>query len=134
MFPSHDRPDTKPIDKVDFSNLGKSGTQPNTVPSSSLPSGFTVTNPKPTTVTGNRLVTTTTTVPTVSTITVPSGSTGIPAGWNPAGVRAGESRGDVIVNVNSPSVIDEEGFTRAVITALNNSQARSGGGGGQLML
>ncbi|NCX55864.1 MAG: hypothetical protein EBW87_01495, partial [Burkholderiaceae bacterium] len=127
-------PDTKPVSKVNFSNLGKSTTQPNTVPSSSLPSGFTVTNPKTTTVTGNRLVTTTTTAPAVSTITVPSGSTGIPSGFNPGAFRMAENRGDVIVNVNSPSVIDEEGFTRAVITALNNSQARSGGGGGQLLL
>lgn len=51
-----------------------------------------------------------------------------------AAVRAGEDGGNVIVNVNAPSVIDEEGFTRAVILALNNSQARSGGGGAQLVL
>lgn len=38
------------------------------------------------------------------------------------------------INVNAPSAIDEEGFTRAVITALNNSEARAGGGGGQLLL
>lgn len=126
-------PDTKTIDPVDFSNLGKSVTQPNTVPSSSLPSSFTVTNPKPTTVTGNRLVTSTTTIPAVSTITVPTGSTAIPFAPNLGAVRRGEYN-DVYINVNSPSVIDEEGFTRAVITALNNSQARSGGGGGQLML
>jgi hypothetical protein len=35
----------------------------------------------------------------------------------------------VIINVNAPSAIDEEGFTRAVVLALNNSNARNGGGG-----
>lgn len=33
---------------------------------------------------------------------------------------------NVIVNVNAPSVIDEEGFTRSVINALNSSEARTG--------
>lgn len=54
--------------------------------------------------------------------------------FNPAAFRAGESKGDVIINVNAPSAMDEEGFTRAVIMALNNSQSRSGGGAAQLML
>jgi hypothetical protein len=40
----------------------------------------------------------------------------------------------VIVNVNAPSAIDEEGFTRAVILALNNTDRRTGGGGSQLIL
>jgi len=40
----------------------------------------------------------------------------------------------VTINVNAPSAIDEEGFSRAVITALNNSQSRSGGGATQLLL
>ncbi len=48
-----------------------------------------------------------------------------------AKVRAGEER-DIIINVNAPSAIDEEGFTRAVILALNNSNSRLGGGGAQL--
>jgi len=34
--------------------------------------------------------------------------------------------GSVIINVNAPSAIDEEGFTRSVIDALNSSQARLG--------
>ena len=128
-------PDTPTIGKVDFSNVGKTTTQPNTVSSASLPFGITTTPSVPTTVTTTP-ITTTTTTPTITTTTIPSGSTAIPIGPNPAisnlAKRTGE--GDVIINVNSPSVIDEEGFTRAVITALNNSQARSGGGGGQLML
>lgn len=71
--------------------------------------------------------------------TIPTGGAGVPftsiAGstYNPSAVRAGESVG-LTINVNAPSAIDEEGFTRAVITALNNSQARSGGGGGQLQM
>jgi hypothetical protein len=64
---------------------------------------------------------------------VPSGNA-IPLGFDVAAARAGEERGNVIVNVNAPSAIDEEGFTRAVILALNQTQARTGGGGSQLVL
>jgi len=39
----------------------------------------------------------------------------------------------IVVNVNAPSAIDEEGFTRAVILALNNSTNRGTGGGGDLL-
>jgi hypothetical protein len=46
-----------------------------------------------------------------------------------AGVRRSDEAGNVIINVNAPSAIDEEGFTRAVVLALNNSNARNGGGG-----
>jgi hypothetical protein len=38
----------------------------------------------------------------------------------------------VTINVNAPSAIDEEGFTRAVVSALNNSNSRGTGGGSQL--
>jgi hypothetical protein len=55
---------------------------------------------------------------------------GIAAGFDVAAARRGEERGNVIINVNAPSAIDEEGFTRAVVLALNNSNARNGGGGG----
>jgi hypothetical protein len=58
-----------------------------------------------------------------------------PGVFSPAAARAGEERsmvGAVTINVNSPSVIDEEGFTRAVVLALNNSQNRGTGGGGGL--
>jgi hypothetical protein len=37
-----------------------------------------------------------------------------------------DGSGSVIINVNAPSVIDEEGFTRSVIDALNSSQNRLG--------
>jgi hypothetical protein len=60
---------------------------------------------------------------------VPSGNA-IPSGFNVAGTVAANQQGNVVINVNAPSVIDEEGFTRAVVLALNNSNARNGGGGG----
>jgi hypothetical protein len=51
-----------------------------------------------------------------------------------AGFRQAEERGNVVINVNAPSVIDEEGFSRAIQLALNNSSRRLGGGGDQLIL
>ena len=59
----------------------------------------------------------------------------LPAGnFNPAAMAAANQRGNVVINVNAPSVIDEEGFSRAVQLALNNSSRRLGGGGDQLIL
>jgi hypothetical protein len=69
-------------------------------------------------------------VSTPSTL-VPSGNA-IPSGFDVAAARRGEERGNVIVNVNAPSAIDEEGFTRAVILALNNSTNRGTTGAGDL--
>ena len=69
-------------------------------------------------------------VSTPSTL-VPSGNA-IPSGFDVAAARRGEERGNVVINVNAPSAIDEEGFTRAVVLALNNSNARNGGGGSQI--
>ena len=65
-------------------------------------------------------------VSTPSTL-VPSGNA-IPSNFNVAGTVAANNAG-VTINVNAPSAIDEEGFTRAVVLALNNSNARNGGGG-----
>ena len=36
----------------------------------------------------------------------------------------------ITINVNAPSVIDSEGFSRAVVDALNQSANRGTGGGG----
>ena len=59
----------------------------------------------------------------------------LPAGnFDPAAMVAANQRGNVVINVNAPSVIDEEGFSRAVQLALNNSSRRLGGGGDQLIL
>ncbi len=54
--------------------------------------------------------------------------------FNVAKFRKGEeeSMRSVTINVNAPSVIDEEGFTRAVVLALNSSTNRGTGGGGSL--
>jgi hypothetical protein len=71
--------------------------------------------------------------PSTPSILVPSGNA-IPSNFDVAAARRGEERGNVIVNVNAPSAIDEEGFTRAVVLALNQTQARTGGGGSQLVL
>jgi hypothetical protein len=59
---------------------------------------------------------------------VPSGNA-IPSSFDVAAARRGDERGNVVINVNAPSAIDEEGFTRAVVLALNTSNARNGGGG-----
>jgi hypothetical protein len=40
----------------------------------------------------------------------------------------------VVINVNAPSIVDREGFTRALVDAMNESKARLGGGGAQLVL
>ena len=46
-----------------------------------------------------------------------------------AGVMAASG---VTINVNAPSAIDEEGFSRAVVSALNTANARGTGGGGSI--
>lgn len=40
----------------------------------------------------------------------------------------------IVINVNAPSVIDSEGFSRAVVDALNRAADRTGGGGLQLAI
>jgi hypothetical protein len=55
---------------------------------------------------------------------------GISSGFDVAAARRGEEADrPIVINVNAPSAIDEEGFTRAVVLALNTSNARNGGGG-----
>jgi len=70
-------------------------------------------------------------IPSAPSTIVPSGNA-IPSTFDVAAARRGEERGNVIVNVNAPSAIDEEGFTRAVILALNNSTNRGTTGAGDL--
>jgi hypothetical protein len=72
--------------------------------------------------------------------TMPSFSSGlsganlaIPTNFDVSNVRRGDAAGQPItINVNAPSAIDEEGFTRAVVLALNNSNSRTGAGALQL--
>ena len=109
----------------------------NTVPSSSLPSGFTAGTPVISGggstgggIGGGTIIApvVTGTMPSFPSGLNPSGNA-ISSGFNVAGTVAANQRGNVIINVNAPSAIDEEGFTRAVVLALNNSNARNGGGG-----
>lgn len=51
-----------------------------------------------------------------------------------AAVRRGEESDRVVINVNAPSVIDQEGFSRAVVDALNDSQRRTGAGSGAFII
>jgi hypothetical protein len=128
----------KLFDNVTNASSGTGGTGGNTVSSSSLPEGFTAGTPVigkggssgggggggvtiPDLITG--------VMPTFPSGLNPTGK-GISSGFDVAAARRGEE-GDrpIVINVNAPSAIDEEGFTRAVVLALNNSNARNGGGG-----
>ena len=53
-----------------------------------------------------------------------------PGAFDVARVRMGEA--GITINVSAPSAIDEEGFKRAVVDALNESANRGTGGGGGL--
>jgi hypothetical protein len=117
-----------------------------TTPSTKVTAAPTVTPPKITTpaaITSTPSATTTkttvspaATVPTISTITVPSTS-GISYPYGTSGVNTTTLAGvmaasGITINVNSPSVIDREGFSRAVVEALNESNDRGTGGGSGL--
>lgn len=54
-----------------------------------------------------------------------------PGNFDPGAFRKADES-NVIINVNAPSIIDRESFSRAVVDALNESNARNGGGGGGL--
>jgi len=119
-------PNVATISKPSFS-------APSTPSSSTLPKVATAPSP---TIPAAPKPSTTPTAPSASTPSAPStlvpSGNAIPSGFNVAAVRAGEERGNVVINVNAPSAIDEEGFTRAVILALNNSTNRGTTGAGDL--
>ena len=119
-------PNVATISKPSFS-------APSTPGSSSLPKVATAPSPR---VPAAPKPSSTPTAPSASTPSAPStlvpSGNAIPSGFNVAAVRAGEERGNVVINVNAPSAIDEEGFTRAVILALNNSTNRGTTGAGDL--
>ena len=121
-------PNVSTISKPSFSapSTPSSSTLPKiaTAPSPSVPAA-----PKPSTTPSAPSAST----PSAPSTLVPSGNA-IPSGFNVAGTVAANQQGNVVINVNAPSAIDEEGFTRAVILALNQTQARTGGGGSQLVL
>jgi hypothetical protein len=116
------------------------GTGGNTVAAASLPEGFTAGTPVigggVTTGGGGGGIATGITAPIVKGTmpSFPSGlnptGRGISSGFDVAAARRGEEADrPIVINVNAPSAIDEEGFTRAVVLALNTSNARNGGGG-----
>jgi len=122
------------------------GNGSNTVPSSSLPSGFTAGIPVISggggggasastsgSIGGGKIIApiVTGTMPSFPSGLNPTGKA-IPSGFDVAAARRGDERGNVVINVNAPSAIDEEGFTRAVVLALNTSNARNGGGGANI--
>ena len=121
-------PNVSTISKPSFSapSTPSSSTLPKiaTAPSPSVPAA-----PRPSTTPSAPSAST----PSAPSTLVPSGNA-IPSGFNVAGTVAANQQGNVVINVNAPSAIDEEGFTRAVILALNQTQARTGGGGSQLVL
>lgn len=101
--------------------------------SSSLPTTPKITLPS-TPTTGTPAATSTTKTPsgttTAPTVTVPTvvGTTNFSSGtFRQAEAKTADT---VVVNVYAPSAIDQEGFSRAVVDALNESQNRGGGGGG----
>ena len=134
-------PDIATIGKVDFSNSSKS-TGSNTVSSASLPAGVKITTPSVPSATTPTVTTVTPVVPSTPTNTTPTvtSTSGVSAGttvsgsFNAGRFRMGEeaSMAGVTINVNAPSVIDEDGFSRAIVSALNSVQDRTGGGGGGL--
>lgn len=128
-------PNISTIPKLGTSSTSMTGS----IPTASLPFGgatlSSVATATPVVTSG----TTTVTTPTVSSTTTPkvsvpaAVSTGV-TNFNAGSFRMGEaaSMAGITVNVNAPSVIDEEGFARAMIAALNNSNSRGTGGGGAI--
>jgi hypothetical protein len=58
----------------------------------------------------------------------------IPSTFDVAAARRGEmEQAPITINVNAPSIIDEEGFNRALQLAVNNSYYRGTGGGTALI-
>ncbi len=118
-------PNVATISKPSFS-------APSTPSSSSLPKIATAPSPS---IAPAPKPSTTPSVPSGSAVSTPStlvpSGNAIPSGFNVAGTVAANNAG-VTINVNAPSAIDEEGFTRAVILALNNSTNRGTTGAGDL--
>ena len=118
-------PNVATISKPSFS-------APSTPSSSSMPKIATAPSPS---ISAAPMPSTTPSAPSGVMPTMPSGlnpsGNAISSGFDVAAARRGEERGNVIINVNAPSAIDEEGFTRAVVLAMNNSQSRTGSGASQ---
>jgi hypothetical protein len=120
-------PNVATISKPSFSapSTPSSSTLPKiaTAPSPSIPAA-----PKPSTTPSAPSAAT----PSAPASTVPSGSAINLGGFSR--LADAQSMAGVTINVNAPSAIDEEGFTRAVVSALNNTGRRTGAGTEQLLL
>ena len=118
-------PNVSTISKPSFSapSTPSSSTLPKiaTAPSPNIPVA-----PKPSTTPSAPAANT----PSAPASTVPSGSAINLGGFSR--LADAQSMAGVTINVNAPSAIDEEGFTRAVILALNNSTNRGTTGGGDI--
>lgn len=136
-------PDTPTIGKVNFGgtgiNTGSNTVNPDSLPFGGSTGGGSTGGGKGTSFGGNLIAG----GGSISPIPVTSGidliipdaigtGLGITAGsgFNPSGFRAADEIGNVIINVNSPSIIDREGFSRAVVSALNESTNRGTTGAG----
>lgn len=108
-----------------------------TTPTITTPSGNikipTVTTPSVSTGTSSTGTSTTTGTVTGTMPTIPTGGKAgnLPVLSDLGGVRMAEAK-DIIINVNAPSVIDEAGFTTAVVDALNQATNRGTGGGASI--
>jgi hypothetical protein len=124
-------PNIPTITAPSFSAPSSSGTTVKTPSAPTITAPTTIATPSTSTATTPKVTTPSVTTPSVTTTVIPSGNA-IASNFNPSAVRAGEEKGNVIINVNSPSIIDREGFSRAVVDALNESADRGTGGGGGL--
>ena len=135
-------PDIGLIPKITgSSSAGTSGRISTSTGSINIPTPFTPTTPTtpstPSTSASPRI--TTPSAPAAKTPSAPASSVpSMGAGAFPNERIGAEGdyldRNNVVINVNAPSAIDEEGFTRAVVSALNNTGRRTGAGTEQLLL
>ena len=119
---------TAPSFTAPKTSTSSSSTSAPATPKITLPSAPSTATPSATATT--KTPTVSTTAPTVTVPTVVGTSN-----FNVGSFRQKENEGmgtTVTINVNSPSIIDREGFSRAVVDALNESTNRGTTGGGGL--
>lgn len=127
-------PDVGLINKVNFASGG-----------SSAPSGL-GSRPLGGQISGGSSVPTTTSTPTITAPTptqtaavaaaAASAGTVLSSNFSAGGFRLGDAKSmeGITINVNAPSMMDEEAFVRGLVEAMNTAQARTGSGGGKLQM
>lgn len=121
--------DVKEIGKVNFNpSTATSGRVSSSTGAINIPTPYAAASTTPS-ITGGGSTTSVAAAPSaaVAATTAAVGVSNFSAGT----FRAAEAASMVNVYVSAPSAIDKEGFTRAVVDALNESQNRLGGGAGQ---